>query len=75
MTRSLGGRERVVVGPKLPRLSGDPDYRGITVCTSNMADCFKVQICFADAVKLHLGFYYRIVDLNSNWRNIFIHTE
>jgi len=70
-----GGRERVVVGPKLPRLSGDPDYRGITVSASNMANSSKVQICVADVVKPHLGLYYRIVDLNTNWRKIFVQTE
>jgi hypothetical protein len=70
-----GGRERVVVVPKLPRLSGDLDYRGITVSASNMANCFKVQIRVADAVKPHLGFCYRIVDLNTNWKKIFIQTE
>jgi hypothetical protein len=70
-----GGRERVVVGPKLPTLSGDPDYRGITLSMSYMANCFEVQIRVADAVKPHLGFYCRIVDLNTNWRKIFIQTE
>jgi hypothetical protein len=70
-----GGRERVVVGPKLPRLSRDPNYCEITVSTSNVANCFKVHICVADAVKPHVGFYYRVVDLNTNWRKIFIKTE